>query len=238
MQGAVGNTPFDRRLDKTLEVKRDLDRAESSVKLSAAAFLRDAMKVANCTEDRLDQIEEQLSETIANVDHAQLFVRRMVAFFREPNAPNMPSDSGKFMRAYGSAEAASQISELKATVAEFMALAVKQCGERFPDAFGEVNDFQQHQDRIADLRRQVAESYVVMQEVVSGADLAMDWKSVTINERRAGLCRVRFRRCPDVVMADGWPVDLVDALLRYDDQPKRGRGRPRKTSRPRVQLAA
>ena len=241
MPGIVTRTKFDKALDKALEIRRALDAAEASTKLSGPAFIRDACKLANCTEQRLIEIEDQLAKAVSNTGSAESFVRRMVAFFREPNAPNVPTDCGKFMRAYGSAEAAAQIAEMKATVGEFLALGVRQCTQRFPEAFGEVEDFEQHQARIADLRHRLVESYVCLEELVSGEDFEMDWASVTANERQAGLCRIRFRRHPDTVFREGWPVDLVSALLAYSDapaKPKQPRGRPKGKSRPRVQLAA
>jgi hypothetical protein len=207
-------TTFDKAMDQAIEAKQELGMMEGSYKLTGEAMLAEAMGLAGIDEERLDDLGFDIDESL-NVDYVQAFIRRLIAFYKSPNATRVMTDTGKMVRAYGSEQVSGQIAELKSTVAEVQCIAIRECVKRFKDHFGPVEDFEKHQEHIADLRRRLSEAYVSMQELVSGDDLMMDWNGVTSDEKKAGLVRVKFKRHPGTVMRENWPVDLVDALVNF-----------------------
>lgn len=198
---------LDLLIDKAAKKLRQLTKLQTTKKMSYPAFFREALKIAGCDEKRIDEIEEQVKGLHFD-DGLSVFLRRLIAQFRQPEWSRPHPDVEKLFRLYGSGGVVGS----NPSIAEVQALAVKMTNARYGDAvFGDIDDLDKHHETITDLREEIDGFYSDMRQVVSGADLEFDTTTLLPDERKRGLVFARFKRSPQVVFGDEeWPRLLTE----------------------------
>lgn len=206
-------TKLDLMIDQAVNLKRKLRRLEEHRKLSAESFFDHACELAECVAADVDDFQEAL-DTAVGADSVRSFVRRMMKAFKGDNFPTAHPNMSKMLKAFGAVEVIGELAQLDNTpLAMAQALAAKLATERFPERFGEIDDWSKYEKKTADLRNSLAKIAEKMKSVVKGDDLDFDSSHETLmpDERKRGLCRVSFRRAPGIVLADqDWPVRLIE----------------------------
>jgi len=198
MDAASDQSPLDRCINEGIEVLRELKRM-SRPRLSAKAFTRAAIKIADATPKDVAAFEDRLNNTLG-CEHAKRFVRQMTLAFRS-NFPTPHADTGKMLRVYGDRETLADLLAVEGTPALAQAVAAKRAAERWPETFGKVEDWDKHQRRYAELRERLDGVYDQMRKAASALDFLYDDKGLLPSEKSRGLTRLVFRRAP------GIPVD-------------------------------
>lgn len=211
-------TKLDQLVEETVGVESELREAQCNMKLTAAAFLDATLGRANTALDRIDGLEAALGGP--GTDAVAAFIRRIAKLVLEPNIPNPPTDIAKFGRVYGSPQLESQLAILGYNVAEAFALGVHRATEAHPSRFGPVDNFDQHQQRICDLRDRRATLNQGMEQALGANDLEFDFVGLSPQVRDAGLVRACFRRWPTIRLGIGWPALLIEAALAAQPKPK------------------
>lgn len=212
-----GDKTFGGLLDDATDTAMELKRAQAKPKLTSDAFLRDALLIAQCNEARLNEIEQALDNPHAATGALKAFIRRLVGAFRGKNFSRPTPEPSKLLRAYGSEDANAQISQIRSTIAEIQAYSVRECVGIHEDCFGPVEDFVEYQAAVEKLTKKLDQLYAKMAGAWSGMDVEIDF-NLTPDDRRRGLCRISFKRAPDIDPGmDDWPQKMVEhALAKFE----------------------
>lgn len=205
-------TPLDTLINSALGSRRKLRQLEEGRKLTYSAFLQEALELADCDQETIEQLGHALEGHTSSTQQANTFIRKLVATLREPNYPRCPRDPARCLRVYGNDGAFVELQGLGSTVSQAIALSVMQIKKRFGDeAFGEIEDWSEYEKETKALQNKITGISEKMPDVVSGLDLEFNFDDLNAEEKRKGLTRVTFRRAPGVVLADGgWPLRLVE----------------------------
>lgn len=206
-------TAFDHAVAKATEIAHELRRVESNTKLAAAPFMLEAMRMYNCTAERLALVE-QLLDTRPNLEATHVFCRRMTAFVRSANCPSPPRDPIKMQRIYGRDDLAGELAQTGITAAELIALATRRCIDAHPDAFGVAESSAGYQEQLAILRERLATAHEAMRSTWAMADVVVDG-TTSPADRDRGLVRLTFREHPTIALLPetDWPRLITDAVL-------------------------
>lgn len=177
------------------EMLARLEEMESleSRKLSAKAFMRDALNKAKTKPIRLEELERALGPGTAD---AEAFIRRVSHELRRPNWTALPNDLTMFTRVYGSADAEQQLTAAGFSVGEAVAVAVQRATREAPEAFGTVDLPKKSDGEVKAVRRDY--EALVFRLTFSPVDLTVGEDAVT------------FRFTGDAVrLAPNWRDELV-----------------------------
>lgn len=180
-------------------------------RLTAEAFLAQALKAANATQADLDMLAARLPE----VPGVRILIGDLAVWVRDGHltAPPPPERARKLLAA-GPASAAGDVAAVGASPYLVLAAAVAECNRRWPSAFGEVDDLTTLGKEAARLRDRLDATYAAMPAALRvDVDVDFDQTSLTNPERDRGLALVKFRRWPGVALAPDWPVRIVRAAL-------------------------
>lgn len=120
-------------------------------KLTAAAFLKSAMRIANTTEERLRALREKIFDPEKTMYfEIKAFLRRAVVAIQSPNWPG-PSRELRRYNFMITPEALAETVALGSSTFEVFALAVLIAIEAHPECFGTCVDLLAHQKRLVDL---------------------------------------------------------------------------------------
>lgn len=205
-------TELDELIAEGVGVVQQLERLGQNRKLTASAFLAEAIEFADTTREEVEKLGVDL-ETKLGTDYANAFVSKLVRVFRESNYPRCPNDPGSVLNCYGSNEAFQQLTSLGATVAQAIALAVMRVHQKFgDDAFGVTKNWDKYVKEYTNLRYRLAGIYEEMKGAVCGLDLDTNTEGLFQEEIARGLCRTSFRKAPGIGPHQGdWPRELVAA---------------------------
>lgn len=151
-----------------------LRRLEAMRKLTSDTFLRDAMQSASLDEAGLDRIkaafEASKSPTLAAV------VRRLARFFSERTCPRFPLKDKfeKILRHCGQDGFDAALTDAGLSTHEVGVLAVIAAVDRFPERFGEIENWSQHEAAIADARAELDRLEAKMRSIYTATDLLID----------------------------------------------------------------
>jgi len=152
---------FDELLKRALQVEREHRKLTSLAgqKLTAKAYLADAMKNARCTDKDLTRLRQEFEDADGlGLDAARFALRKMIAAIRSPNYPYPPGEPAR-MRHLVPDGALAELTNIHATPMQLFALAVQTAGERYPNSFGEVESHEAWKRRVAGLQRERVELY-------------------------------------------------------------------------------
>jgi len=117
-------------------------------------------------------------------------------------------------------------------VAEAVALAVSICAKRYPESFGKIADWEQHQQEIKNTRQEVDRFYGRMRESFSALDIMIDTSDLTPTQRDPGLLLCTFARWPHISLArPDWPEQGGARSLGNRTHTQTHQGRPSKSPR-------
>lgn len=207
-------TPFDVTLDKAVEHHRELKSMPRRM-LTSRAFLNQVMTIAGCDEDRIDEVDQLLSER-PDADGCLRFVSGVVRSHRSGNYPEAYSQIDKLVRVLSDqATTAASANALGVSLPELYGVAIKRLAQMRPNVFGIWDDLDEYDQKFNKLRSQLDDCYEKLREEFSGADVVIDLNDGELNDeqRRRGLVRATFRRAPQVNMqGPDWPARLVRAV--------------------------
>ncbi len=213
--GTTDATQLDNLINKGADALRKLHRLESGPgarKLTADSFEAEALKIANVTPERIDEIEKLL-ETAHGADSIRAFIRRLGKELSTQNYVRPFPDPSKACRIFGHSNLDGQAGQHGIKAGELQVLAVRACRTRFgDDVFGEVKDLTKHERKVEALREKLDGIYAEMRSAFSGDDVVIDASAESLlpNERARGLARVTFRRAPGLTPAHSdWPQKLI-----------------------------
>ena len=210
-------------VDEAATVVQKLQKLDQNRKLTYAAFLAEAINLADTTREGVDKLDADLDSKFG-MDSARSFVAKLVRVFREPLYPRCPTNTGKVLNAYGSSEAFPELTGIGATVAMAMAVAVLRVHRKYGDeAFGVIENWDTYEKESTDLRDRIATIYEQMREVVSGKDLIIDVSEDRLfpDERKRGLAHVSFNLARDINLSENeWPQQLVADAVANAPAPK------------------
>lgn len=220
----AGKSKLDELIAEAAGIVQQLERLGQNRKLTASAFLDEAITLADTTREDVEKLALDL-DTKPGLDPARAFVSKLVRVFRESTYPRCPRDPGKVLNCYGSDAAFQALTSLGATVAQAMAVAVMRVHQKFGnDVFGMIADWDRYEKETTDLRDRLAGIYEEMKDAVSGADLDTSQEGLFQDEIARGLSRTRFRKAPGIGPHHGdWPRELVQAVATASKKPKRER---------------
>lgn len=207
-------TKLDALVNRGIEILRELRRGERP-RLSAKAFVKAALKIADCTPADLTAFEAKLAIT-PGCDDTRRFIRQMVLRFKDTRGfPTPHPDTGRMLNAYGTEGVVGELAVLAATPAMCQALAAREAADRFPENFGVVQDWDSHQRRDGELRKRLAEIHEEMRGAATTADFKSDLDGLLQSEKTRGLTRLVFRRAPGLAVSGDlqtgeWPRKLVE----------------------------
>lgn len=240
---------------------RDLKRLELEKKLTGAAFLEAAMCHAEISTKRLAKVEEAIRKHQSRAVEGFINTVARVYCGTMPCYP-IPIPSNRFpkaINAYGSAETMAELAACQISIGEALAVAAKHAVERFPDAFGAIENWQSHVDQIALARDRYESLLQQLQRSYTADDLEMgdvrsDRKSKPPTEAeiklakkegravpempKGGVTRVWFKICPSVHPGmHGWPGALIEYLDRTTPpEVEKANGIARKRLSPEIEV--
>ena len=156
----------------------------AAMKLTQDAFLRNALRIARSTSERLVQLE-------ASIKQDSLFetadaLRRMCAAVRTPNWTAPPQELRR-LNYLITPGVVSELAMAGSSTFELFALAAKITAERYPEAFGSCEDTAAHDKRLLELTLERDELFAKIENSYTADDLSID----SPDER--GFARVTFK---------------------------------------------
>lgn len=148
---------------------RALDE-RASVKLSAGAFIRDALTYANTTREKTTTLRQTLEGDPTRFPRTWAFMRQAQIFIAGPNCHNPPRDVGR-LRFLGAEAATPELATVGSHPMEAFALAVVIATDRHPEAFGSNEDWQGTERKRADLREKRTVLLQRIEQEATPADL-------------------------------------------------------------------
>jgi len=164
-------TDFQKLLREAVKVCDAYDKAEAQRKLSAKAFMRYALKKANTTPAKLDALEKAIEAPV--MERCRQFRRNALRFLKEPFCTCFPTEPRKLTwLVHGSVdELYAELARVGSDIFELFALAVRDATRQFPEAFGSIEDIDQHEKRLKALAAERAELFAQIETSYTPADL-------------------------------------------------------------------
>ena len=212
----MGNktTKLDTLIAEAVGLTRELENLNADSKLSFKAFFAEALHIADCDEKRLAVVEGLIKKN-RGTESIQIFLRRYAKVLSESSYPRPSDDANRVLRIYGSEELLPEATQYGIKAGELQALAVCVCFDRYGDqAFGKVVDRANHEKKTSTARTRLESIHEEMRRACTNNDLIFDdtYPAVLPSQKEAGLCKVSFKRAPDISPSMGdWPRELVAA---------------------------
>jgi len=165
------NKDFTKLLKASVKVCEAYDKAEGQRKLTAKAFLREALTIANTDDKRLDELEKNIERPI--MDRSRQFYRNALKFIREPFCANMPRQPKKInWLVQGHVdELTAELATARSNTFELFALAVRTAVKTFPESFGTITDMAKHEEKLRALELERNELYRQIETSYAPSDL-------------------------------------------------------------------
>lgn len=140
---------FQKLVNEAVTTTRELRALESGrPKLTAKAFLRDAMNVANMSKERLSELEAALKQPA--MAPMRGFFHRTIEYIRTHYC--RPPNELRRLSFLGTPETESCMATVRSNYFEMFAVAVKQCADKYPECFGTLDNYGVYQERVTRLR--------------------------------------------------------------------------------------
>ena|SRR5258708_887860 len=181
---------FNALLKKALQVEREHQKLTSlsGQKLTAKAYLAEALKNARCTEKDLLRLRKEFEDPDGpGLEAAQFALKKMITAIKSPNWPWPPAQPAK-LRYLGVSEAVlAELAPLRTGPMQLFALAVQRATELHPEVFGEIESSEAWKRRVEQLKRERIDLYARIATAYSQDDILVDDLDAT------GRARVAFR---------------------------------------------
>jgi len=169
----MSNNDFTKLLKAAVKVCEAYDKAESQRKLTAKAFLREALEVANTDNARLDALETAIERPI--MERSRQFYRNALKFVKEPFCscpPRQPKKLNWLVQGHID-ELTAELSTARSNTFELFCLAVRTAVKKFPESFGTITDMAAHGEKLKALQAERAELYRQIETSYTPSDLQM-----------------------------------------------------------------
>jgi len=164
------NKDFIKLLTEAVKVCEAYDAAEKQRKLTAKAFLREALEVANTNNQRLDALEMAIERPI--MERSRQFYRNALKFIKEPFCSCPPRKPSKLHWLSGHVdELTAELATARSNTFELFALAVRETTRKFPKSFGTIENMTLHNEKLHALQAERAELYRQIETSYTPADL-------------------------------------------------------------------
>ena len=220
-------THFRSLIAKGCTLLQELRGLESQRKLSCEGFLSEALRNADCDQDRLDEIEHILENAKAR-DEAEAFIGRLTKAFGQQQYTRPFLKVEKCLRVFTREERniQAQLNEMNIKVLEAIAVASQRAIKRAPKEFGTIEDMDAHILRLEELQTKLQATFTALEKAVTADDVEMSREGLYQSELERGLTRVTFKKKKfvNVLFVPGWPERIVVAELnfRHEKITKRG----------------
>lgn len=159
-------------LKTAVKVTTELEQL-SHQKLSAEAFLEEAFQVAKTSDEKLDALEDQLLAR-PELEGFESYFRRAEKWIKEPTCPRMPQEISR-IRWLFSENTESELGILGIDAFIGFALAVRSVTQmKEKNYFGEINDWDDHVEKITQLKNQKQRLFYSIEEAYAPSDLDFD----------------------------------------------------------------
>jgi len=216
-------TGLDKILDQGVEILREL-KAMDRPRLTPKAFFAEACRIAETTPAKVAEFEDRLDQSVG-LDQTRVFIRQLVKVYKGPAYPCPHNNLPKLLRCYGSDTVPGELAIIDGSLGLCQAVAAKTVTKRFPEAFGAVKSWSEHQRRYKELKDRLDDLYSKMRGAAITKDFEYDNEGISISDRQRGLTRLVFRRAPGVPI-DGdletgdWPRRLLEDCEKAIPAPK------------------
>lgn len=209
---------LDQKLKQAVQIQHKLNLLPPTPRLSAKAFVAEAMRNAGIDESDLDGVAEKIEQSSYSTPKSFLrTLTREVA--GSPNYPRPPTDASRVERAYGSDNLLSELNAIGVSPLQVVAVAAKHVAERQPERFGTVSSWERFDAKRNDLERQRREIMMEIEKALTIDDLEFV-NDVPPSERDRGLVRIKLKNYGCLFTPD-WSVAAVAAAVRLDEQEQR-----------------
>jgi len=162
---------FIKLLKASVKVCEAYDKVEAERKLTAKAFLKEALEVANTDDKRLNALEKDIERPI--MERSRQFYRNALKFIREPfcsNPPRKPHKLNWLVQGHID-ELTAELSTARSNTFELFALAVRTAVKTFPESFGTITDMAKHEEKLRALELERNELYKQIETSYAPSDL-------------------------------------------------------------------
>lgn len=161
----------------------------SSYNLTPSAWVREALKNADSTHDRLDVLKKHLTERDRAFAATLMAYRNAKKYIASPNLPKPPADMKRLSWLAGSKFdlVVAELSSIGSSFFELFALASREVATDHPEFFGPVEDWDSYQAELQDVK----EKYI---EVLKKIESSYDASDLIVSEiDNEGYGRVSFK---------------------------------------------
>lgn len=198
---------MDKKLLKSaINLAERIEAESTRCKLSADAFVRQAVLNASTDDSRLDALKEKI-EKGRTFRWSQGFYRASQRWIAEKTCSMPPKEERRLSWLGRYDEVRAELAAVGSTPFELFALAARTVAKERPEVFGDLQDIEGHAREVAELKAEYAESLKRIESGYNGDDLIV---GKTDSEGRA---RVSFRLTDGVVhLGPDCGQHLVDYL--------------------------
>lgn len=202
----MSKSKFEKLLAQAVEVKKTLDVLSKPHKLTAKAFLREALQIANSSHAKLDALEENLRRP--QFPRANQFLRKSILFIKEPLCPCPPREVRRIAWLGKMDEAQAELASVGFNIFELFALAVRQTIKQHPTAFGELDSMDGYMQELASTKEK-------FQKLLSEIETAYGPEDLRIGQTdKKGFGQITFIVSEGAIpLAEGFPERLVNYLV-------------------------
>lgn len=153
-------SPFNKLLKEALEASKKVEHLEAQRKLSAKAFLRDALKLANTSHEKLNLLETALENPI--MQRSQQFYRSSLKLLKEPvGCSCFPTEPRRltWLCLGREDELYAELNMADSDIFKLFALAVRTATKKWPETFGTIEDMDAHKKALKEAIRTRDELY-------------------------------------------------------------------------------
>lgn len=185
-------------------------------KLSAKAFLSEALAIANCDKSRAIEVERMRSDP--DFDAARALIDSVSRLYLEANMsePVPSAQLARFARIYGREGSRAELAQAGVKLAEAFAAAALIATKAKPAAFGTIESRSEHATALKKLIAERERIFGIVENTFSAQDLVIT-APASASLRDAGLTHTCFRRGGGVVaIGEGSGERLCAHLLDAD----------------------
>ena len=197
-------------MDVTRELKK-YDIVENN-KMSAKAFVRVAIARARTNWQKLVNLRAELDHS--DFRAAAGMLRVIIKFIRSGNCTAPPKQPSR-LNMFATLDGMDQLPLLKASLYELFALAAMIASEKYPEAFGAIEDMDAHQDRLTELRESQANLFKRIETEYTAEDIQL--ADTNDMMKREGFIRATFKISNgEVPLGQGCGEKLIAWLIAHN----------------------
>lgn len=198
---------FDKLIAEGLNASRELERLRGPAKLSAGAFLRRSMQIADCNEDDLNRLEDRIEKGVG-YDKLRYFLQKVVQYIQSPECsqPSVRSYAYNFIMRNEYDNVCQLLAGIGGNMFALQAIAVRKAVKEHPESFGEVEDMDAFMRSLKECESKLQDLYHKIEVSWTSEDVDIQFSGT------ADLFFIRFKGTPVSVGTKGCGESLVNHL--------------------------